>query len=115
MGFTGEAGVGENLYQAVGSGSTTGSSTTPIITVDLQGNERAARFRGRVVSASGERRDIEAIGYMVPEEGWVVHDSGIDCALTATGTTVEFSVVGESGSDFWIGHLEISFTQDYAA
>jgi hypothetical protein len=114
MVFIGEAGIGETKFRAIGSGSTIGTAETILAEIDLTGNERAAVFHGLAISDQGEVREVHAIGFMVPEEGWTVRFSGVGCSLTATATTVEFSVVGTTGTHNWIGHVTIEFTQNYA-
>ena len=115
MTFSGTAGVAETVFQAVGSGSASGASTATLITVNLTGNERAAAFHGRAVSAIGEWREVHGIGYMIPETGWVLHsEGGTGLGLLLPGlTSVALAIpVGSEGD--WIGQLSIEFTQNYA-
>lgn len=107
--FTGTAGVGDTSYAAVGR-ATSGC----LIEVSLAGNERAATFHGGAVSASGARREVHGIGYMVPETGWALHsEGGTGLGLLLTSLTSVALAIPEGSEGDWIGSLRIDFTQNY--
>lgn len=122
MTFTSAVPVGDSSYRAVGSGSTTTTTTADLVVLDLTGNERAAEFSGVAVSDQGDIEEIFGVGFMVPEEGWKVFagNAGGGSLLlvsSASPTILTFAVSGESftGDRNWIGSLSIEFTQNYAS
>ena len=113
--FSGTAAVDAAAFTCAGSGATTGSAAVELCRVNLQGNERAALFHGVAVSETGDTQEVSAVGWMVPDEGWVVSAQDGDLQVSLVGspsTTVLLSVAG--GETTWRGWLEISFTQNYA-
>jgi|GEM_PF-3729650 len=107
--------VSDTSFQAVGSGSTSGTSTATLAHVGLTANERAAKFRGVVVSASGDRQVVDAVGYMVPEVGWLIYSTPGSAQVSVNSLLyADLTITGTSGSVDWIGFLDITFTQNYA-
>lgn len=104
-----------DVAEGIGTGSTSETGSTVLCRAELTAGERAARFVASAYSNRGEERQASGAGYMIPEAGWTLNAVGEDCSLTASGATVDFTVTGESGTSDWIGHLAISFTQNYSA
>lgn len=84
-----------------------------IFDLDLQANERAAHVVFTAISDTGAVASLEAIGRMVPEEGWSFAYSGGLALASLSGT--HLAVVLDAGDDFavWQGWVRITFTQNY--
>lgn len=89
----------------------TGAGT--VFDLDLQANERACRLAFTAVNGDGSTVSYQAIGRMIPEEGWAfTADATGQSFLAASGTHVVLSL---DTSGPWQAWVTLDFTQNYEA
>lgn len=83
-----------------------------VFDLDLQANERACRLAFTAINGDGSTVSCQAIGRMIPEEGWAfTADTAGQGLLAASGTHVSLSLaVGD-----WQAWVSLDFTQNYEA
>lgn len=89
------------------------SGTGQVFDLDLQANERACRLAFTAISDTGDTISYQAIGRMIPEEGWAfTADATGQSLLAASGTHVVLSL---DTSGPWQAWVTLDFTQNYEA
>lgn len=89
------------------------SGAGTVFDLDLQANERACRLTFTAINGDGSTVSYQAIGRMIPEEGWAFTADATGQGLFATSGTHVVLSLDTSGP--WQAWVTLDFTQNYEA